>query len=98
MIFPFMPGFVLSLLVLTSVLQADHGYNMDSLAIRILINVMSSHNVSSHFQFLQIITGQYEFACLVLQSKIFLRVFCIGRLLNVDTHSMSTSRQAMRSS
>ncbi|PLW28884.1 hypothetical protein PCASD_15800 [Puccinia coronata f. sp. avenae] len=70
---------------------------MDSLAIRILINVMSSHNVSSHFQFLQIITGQYEFACLVLQSKIFLRVFCIGRLLNVDTHSMSTSRQAMRS-
>jgi hypothetical protein len=38
MIFPFMPGFILFLLALTSALQADHGYKMDSPAIRGLMS------------------------------------------------------------
>ncbi|PLW48785.1 hypothetical protein PCASD_03238 [Puccinia coronata f. sp. avenae] len=42
---------------LTSALRADHGYNMDSPAIRGLINIMSSYDVSSRRQFLQFITG-----------------------------------------
>jgi E3 ubiquitin-protein ligase TRIP12 len=36
---------------------------MDSPAIRGLINIMSSYDVSSRRQFLQFITGQYEFVC-----------------------------------
>ncbi|KAA1100638.1 Ubiquitin fusion degradation protein 4, variant 2 [Puccinia graminis f. sp. tritici] len=42
---------------LTSAMRADHGYNMDSAAIRGLINIMSTYDVPSRRQFLQFITG-----------------------------------------
>ncbi|OAV92326.1 hypothetical protein, variant [Puccinia triticina 1-1 BBBD Race 1] len=46
-----------SIEALTSAMRADHGYNMDSAAIRGLINIMSSYDVPSRRQFLQFITG-----------------------------------------
>ncbi|MBW0499959.1 hypothetical protein O181_039674, partial [Austropuccinia psidii MF-1] len=42
---------------LTSAMRADHGYNMESAAIRGLIQIMSSYDVPSRRQFLQFITG-----------------------------------------
>ncbi|WAR62412.1 hypothetical protein PtB15_14B507 [Puccinia triticina] len=47
-----------SIEALTSAMRADHGYNMDSAAIRGLINIMSSYDVPSRRQFLQFITGK----------------------------------------
>lgn len=42
---------------LTSAMRADHGYNMESAAIKGLISIMSSYDVPSRRQFLQFITG-----------------------------------------
>jgi hypothetical protein len=44
-------------------MRADHGYNMDSAAIRGLINIMSTYDVPSRRQFLQFITGKSPFGC-----------------------------------
>ncbi|QRV73957.1 HECT-domain (ubiquitin-transferase) [Ceratobasidium sp. AG-Ba] len=42
---------------LTEALKADHGFNIDSLAIRDLISIMSSYDDSARRAFLQFITG-----------------------------------------
>lgn len=42
---------------LTSSMRADHGYNMESRAIRDLIHIMSTYDVTSRREFLQFITG-----------------------------------------
>ncbi|EGG06319.1 uncharacterized protein MELLADRAFT_48491 [Melampsora larici-populina 98AG31] len=42
---------------LTSSMRADHGYNMESRAIRDLIQIMSTYDVTSRREFLQFITG-----------------------------------------
>ncbi|KAH9821476.1 hypothetical protein DFH28DRAFT_1078835 [Melampsora americana] len=42
---------------LTSSMRADHGYNMESRAIRDLIQIMSTYGVTSRREFLQFITG-----------------------------------------
>lgn len=40
-------------------MRADHGYNMESRAIRDLIQIMSSYDPTSRREFLQFITGVY---------------------------------------
>lgn len=52
-------GWVLmrNFLALTEALKADHGFNVDSLAIRDLIAVMASYDEPARRAFLQFITG-----------------------------------------